>query len=570
MEFSKDGLDGVVDGWARKDLPTLRAVPSSHTTTGKRFRFELTPAATAYMRESFPDGDFPDDFPKLPSNKTSTRGVFEFKTKPFDHQDKLFEQTRDLPIYGIFWEMGLGKTKMALDTTAWLWHEGKIDALLVLTYNGVHLNWVSKEVPEHLPDNCNAKAIAWDSTRYSSGNKAYAKALEEVVSHDGLQVLAINFEAFAYDKAFNYAMSFLKGRKVLVIIDESHGIKDPKAKRTKKILKLRQHSQFRRVMTGTPIGNSPLDLYTQMAFLDPEILGFKSYYAFQARFAVMQPLRGVTSRAGRQVEIVVGYRDIDKLKGMIEPVSDRKTKAECLDLPPKIPLRHPFVITDEQRRLYTELVEETVTEFEGGRISTQMALTRMLRLHQITCGFIVHDDADAASAGSEIVGVPICKTQHPRMVALMDVLDQVQGKAIIWSTYRYSLHEIYNAITKKYGEGSAVGYSGVTPQQDRPGIVKRFQEDLKCRFFIGQPKAGGTGITLTAANDVIYYSNDYSLITRLQSEDRAHRIGQEHAVTYTDLEAVNTIDSAIIDALKEKVSISAQITGDKLVEWLTE
>lgn len=570
MQFSHFENSAVADNWTRSQLRELSTCPSNHVTKGKRFKFQLTSASIAWVRDTFPDAEYADTFPKPAPNGTSQRGTFKHKIKPYEHQDRLFKQTRMLEYYAFFWEMGLGKTKEALDTAAWLYHEGLIDALLVITYNGVHLNWVTKEIPEHLHENCNYKAIAWDSSRYSSGNKKFAKALDDVCQHDGLQILSVNVEAFARDKAFNYCVAFLKGRRVLCVVDESHAVKDPKAKRTKKILKLREHSNYRRIMTGTPVGNSPLDLYTQFAFLSPEILSFKSYYAFQARYAIMQPLRGVTSKAGRQVEIVVGYRDIDELKGLIEPYSSRLTKEECLDLPLKIPLRHPFVITDEQRRLYTELVEDTVTEFEGNRISTQMAITRMLRLHQITCGFIVHDDVEAGTGGSEVVGEQICKGQHPRMSALMDVLDQVHSKAIIWSTYRYSLREIYAAVTEKYGKGCAVGYSGATPQNDRPGIVKRFQEDPDCRFFIGQPKAGGTGITLTAARDVIYYSNDYSLITRLQSEDRAHRIGQEHAVTYTDLEAVNTIDSNIIEALKNKVSISAQITGDKLVEWLTD
>lgn len=569
MKISVSGNLGVVDGATRADRVILKAGPAKGRMVGRRYKFDLSQFSATYARLNFPNAEFSNDFPTTVGAKgTSRRGVFKYATEPYEHQELLFKQTRALEYFGFFWEMGLGKTKEALDTAAWLYHEGLIDSLLVITYNGVHLNWTESEVPKHLHENCEHLALAWNSGRYSDGTKYYLAQLDTLSSHKGLQVLSMNIEAFARDKAFNYAMAWLKSRNCMVVIDESHAIKDPRAKRTKKILKLRPFAKYRRVMTGTPTGGNPLDVYTQMAFLTPEILGFKSFYVFQSRYAVMAPLGNVTSRGGRQVKIVVGYRDVEELQGLLTPHSDRRTKLECLDLPPKISRRHPFVLNDEQRRIYTQLVEDTVAEFAGERIAPGMAMTRLMRLHQITCGFIVTDDA-AARGEDEIQGVPISDGPHPRLVALMQDLEKVQGKAIVWSTYRYSMREIYNAVIEVYGEGSAVGYSGATPIGTRPGVVKRFQEDPNTRFFIGQPKAGGYGITLTAANDVLYYSNGYSLIVRLQSEDRPHRIGQEFPVTYTDLEAVNTVDGAIIETLKQNLDVAAQITGDKLVEWLS-
>ena len=186
--------------------------------------------------------------------------MFKYATEPYEHQESLFKQTRALEYFGFFWEMGLGKTKEALDTAAWLYHEGLIDSLLVITYNGVHLNWTESEVPKHLHENCEHLALAWNSGRYSDGTKYYLAQLDTLSSHKGLQVLSMNIEAFARDKAFNYAMAWLKSRNCMVVIDESHPIKDPRAKRTKKILKLRPFAKYRRVMTGTPTGGNPLDV----------------------------------------------------------------------------------------------------------------------------------------------------------------------------------------------------------------------------------------------------------------------------------------------------------------------
>ena len=563
MKFTTQNKQAVAEGFDKKTLPLIKAIPAVKLI-GNRARFDLTDANVKYVYATFADADL-TGFPEPAIQVPTIRNPFEFKTKPFKHQQDWFDTTCDATSYGIFWEMGLGKTKLALDTASYLYSKGDIDTLLVITLNGVHLNWVTKEIPTHLSDGCNAHTVAWDSSKVSGGTKYFMKELDKLYNHDGLTILAVNVEAFSRGPALAFCQRLIKEREVLCVIDESHAIKEPKAARTKAILKLRRDCKYRRVMTGTPVANSPLDVFTQMFFLDPEMLGYKSYYAFRARFAILEPIRqmggGILKHHGRVVETIVGYQDVDKLQELLEPHSSRLTKAECLDLPDKIYVRHPFVISDEQRRMYKQLVDDTVTELRGERISTQMALTRMMRLHQIVCGFTVVDDSDEPT--------PISEASNPRIKALMSVVESVQGKAIIWATYRFSLREIVDALKTEYGAQSVVGYSGATPADMRPKVVDRFQNDPTCRFFVGQPKAGGTGITLTAATDVIYYSNDYSLNIRQQSEDRAHRIGQNCAVTYTDLEAANTIDADIITALNDKFNIAAQITGDKLVEWLS-
>ena len=200
--------------------------------------------------------------------------------------------------------------------------------------------------------------------------------------------------------------------------------------------------------------------------------------------------------------------------------------------------------------------EQALAHLNGKVTTTMTVLTQLMRLHQITCGHFSSDDG---------VTQPI---KNNRITELMDVLEETEGKAIIWAHYQYDITEIIKAVTKKYGEESIVDYYGLTPQEERQPNIKRFQDDPKCRFMVGTPSTGGYGITLTAANTVIYYSNGYDLEKRLQSEDRAHRIGQKKSVTYVDLMADNTVDEKIVKALRRKISIASEVLGEELKSWI--
>jgi len=150
----------------------------------------------------------------------------------------------------------------------------------------------------------------------------------------------------------------------------------------------------------------------------------------------------------------------------------------------------------------------------------------------------------------------------------MDILSEMEGKAIIWAHYQWDIKDIIKEIVKVYGPGSVVDYFGLTPQNERDTNRKKFQSDPKCRFLVGTPATGGYGLTLTAANTVIYYSNGYDLEKRLQSEDRAHRIGQKKNVTYVDIIAEDTVDEKIVKALRDKINIASQVLGEELKSWI--
>jgi len=325
-------------------------------------------------------------------------------------------------------------------------------------------------------------------------------------------------------------------------VDESTTIKNPNAKRTKNILLLGKHAQYRRILTGSPVTKSPLDLYSQCAFLDEDLLGHVSYYTFRNRYAVMVD----RNFGGRRVQIVGSYQRLDELEEILKEFSYRVQKKDCLDLPKKIYQRYVINLTSDQEKIYKDLQKEYIAELEGKTVSAPEAITRFLRLQQITCNWFPTED-----------GIQMINSDNPRLSALMNILGEIQSKVIIWARFKADIRAIEQAL----GD-SAVSYYGDISTDDRETAVDRFQNDPKIKYFIGQPQSGGIGLTLTAADYAIYYSNSFDLETRLQSEDRCHRIGTKKNVTYIDIETKGTIDSKIIEALRDKKNLADAITKD--------
>jgi len=305
-------------------------------------------------------------------------------------------------------------------------------------------------------------------------------------------------------------------------------------------------------MTGSPITKNPLDLYTQCEFLDPWLLDFASYYSFRNRYAEMKTMH----LRGRSIQVVSEFKNLGELSETVKTFSERVLKEDCLDLPPKIFMKRHVALTVDQKRIYNQMKEQALAILNGKMTTTMTVLTQLMRLHQITCGHFTADDGSTQAVNSN------------RLNELMSILDETEGKAIIWANYQLSVGEIIQRIIKEYGEDSYVHYYGLTSQEDRQDNIRKFQNDPKCRFIIGTPQTGGYGITLTQAHTVIYYSNSYDLEKRLQSEDRAHRIGQKKTVTYIDLIAEDTVDEKIVKALRDKINIASEVLGEELKDWI--
>jgi SNF2 family DNA or RNA helicase len=335
-------------------------------------------------------------------------------------------------------------------------------------------------------------------------------------------------------------------------VDESTTIKNPSAKRTKNIIGLSKIAKYKRIMTGSPVTKNPLDLYSQCEFLDPWLLDFTSYYAFRNRYAEMKTMHA----HGRSIQVVDKFKNLGELSDTLKSFSYRVLKEDCLDLPDKIFIKRQITLTADQRKLYEQMKKQALAILKGKLSSTKNTLTQLMRLQQITCGHFT-DDTGATQA-----------VENNRIKELMTILEDVEGKAIIWAHYQYDITNIIKAVTDEYGQNSIVDYYGLTPQEERQPNIKRFQDDPKCRFIVGTPSTGGYGITLTAANTVIYYSNGYDLEKRLQSEDRAHRIGQKKPVTYVDINAEDTVDEKIVKALRKKINIASEVLGEELRSWI--
>ena len=474
---------------------------------------------------------------------------YKFKTKPYAHQMTALEKSWNRETYAYFMEMGTGKTKVLIDNLAMLYDKGKINGALIVAPKGVVGTWYSNELPTHLPDHIEKVSVLWQANIFKKQQESLDTLFE---SGEKLHILIMNVEAFSTTKGVDFAKKFLSCHDTLMAIDESTTIKTPSAKRTKNILALAKEAKYRRIMTGSPVTKNPLDLYSQCYFLSPWSLDFSSYYAFRNRYAEMKTLH----MHGRQIQVVNGFKNLGELSDKIKDFSYRVLKEDCLDLPDKIFIKRQITLSPDQRKLYDQMKKQALAILNGKQSTTVNALTQLMRLHQITCGHFTDDNG-----GTQ----PI---ENNRISELMDVLEDVEGKAIIWAHYQYDINQIIKAVVAKYGPGSVADYFGLTPKDERQDNIKRFQDDPKCRFFVGTPSTGGYGITLTAANTVIYYSNGYDLEKRLQSEDRAHRIGQKKPVTYVDINAQDTVDEKIVKALRKKINIASEVLGEELKSWI--
>ena len=474
---------------------------------------------------------------------------YRFKTKPYAHQLKALEMSWNKEVFAYFMEMGTGKSKVLLDNIAMLYDKGKINGVLIVAPKGVYKNWYDSEIPEHLVRHIQKKIVLWKA---SITQKQRSKLESLFKAEVDLHILIMNVEAFSTEKGLSFASKFLNCHNALFAVDESTTIKNPGAKRTKNILQLSKMGKYRRILTGSPVTKSPLDLYTQCFFLDPFLLDHASYYSFRTRYAIMR----TANFSGRSVQIVVGYHNLEELTEKLKPFSYRILKDDCLDLPPKTYMKRVIQLTPEQKRVYGQMKQMALAELNGKMVTTMNVITQLMRLQQITCGHFKADDGSMQDI------------KNNRITELMDVLEEMEGKAIIWAHWRHDIATIVKEIEKEY-PGSVMTYYGDTTSDDRQKAIKEIQNpESKVRFLVGTPQTAGYGITLTGASTMIYYSNGYDLEKRQQSEARIDRIGQKKPMTYIDILAEDTIDEKIVKSLRKKVNIATEIMGEELKAWI--
>ena len=477
--------------------------------------------------------------------------AYEYKTKPYQHQDDVLKRCWNKVNWAFLMEMGTGKSKVCIDNAAILYEKGEIDTLIVIAPKGVYRNWANQEIPAHLPDRIKNNVVVWNPAKTKSNKLILNEILKP---SEDLRVFLMNVEALSTDKGKRYLESLLKASKALLAVDESTAIKSPKARRTKALIKIGKLAKYRRILTGFPVTQSPLDLWAQCNFMDENLLGDcgNNYFQFQYRYSIMKK-RTVGSHS---FNLVVGYRNLEDLSALLKTFSSRITKDECLDLPEKVYTQRNVTLTSEQTRIYSEIKEFALANINDVEFMTAPnIMTQLLRMQQVLSG---HTKSDYGE---------LIEIEDNRLKELMQCLEEMDGKSIIWSRFRYDVQRITKELNKVYGPGSAVDYFGDTSDEARVEAVERFQNG-DAKFFVGNPQTGGYGLTLTAAQNVIYFSNSFDLAVRMQSEDRAHRIGQRNTVTYVDLISEGTIDEKIVKALRGKMDVASQVMGEDFKQWV--
>lgn len=506
---------------------------------------------------------------------------YEFKTPPHDHQVRILKESWNQPEWGLFAEMGTGKTKIVIDSAAAMYERGEIDGILVVAPKGNYRNW-EDQIDIHLPDRVPRTVVTWTPSR----SKTYKRELSKLWNTDiRLHVFLVNVEALSakgFDNAAcDAAWKFVTNHRAMLVVDESTSTKTEGASRTKSCIRLAKQCDWRRILTGTPVTETPLDLWGQACVLSggsPErLLGHSSFFSFRNHFCYLKKMEW----RQRSFQVVTGYRNIDELGERISAWSSRVTKAECLDLPPKLYQRHDVELTPEQLKFYRQVKEEARVELsQTKKLSILLAVSRLMRMRQVLSGFLPVDPEplgvfdletpigssaadDLFEGGQEIIEIPELRTQ-----ALLDVVRETQGKVLVWACFRRTVRRLVKTLEEAYGEGTAAGYSGATSPDDRVLAIKRFQDPDDPLRFLVLNRAGAYGITLTEAHTAIFYENDWALEVRMQSEDRCHRIGTQSAVTYVDLCARGTVDVKLIKALREKKVISKAILQEGIEAWI--
>lgn len=478
---------------------------------------------------------------------------------PYAHQREALELGWRRRYFAYLMDMGTGKSKTLVDNACLLAEEDDAWGLLIVAPKNVYLNWtridpedpgeLAKHVWErHLAD---LRTYVWRGQGTIRERTEFGRILE--TQSPGLRVMVINAEALAYgDRAMAACRRFMERHRTLMVVDESPLMKNRKANRTQNLEKLAEYAAYRRILTGTVTTRSPTDAFSQFEFLEPGCLGHRSYFTFRSRYCLLREMRvGM-----RTIRTEYGSQNLEELAGRIARHSFRARKDECLDLPPKIYAPRDVELTDEQWRAYEEMRRSAMATFaDGATCTTSIVMTQLEKLHQIACGHIRLDTGEVRRLSSN----------RPR--DLLQLVRDTDCQTIVWCHYRPDQAEVARILREAYGDDSVAEWIGDVRLSDREEGERRFQSG-RARFMLASQQSGSRGRNWTAAELVVYYSNSHSLEDRLQSEDRPHRSGLRHPVTYVDLIARGTVEERIVRTLRSHREVSAAIMAESPSAWI--
>jgi len=513
-----------------------------------------------------------------------------FKTQPYKHQQEAFDKFKDMDAFALFFDMGTGKSKTAIDIAVHKYLKGEIDAVMVIAPNNIHTQWIDEQFPLHC-------GVPYKAVKYKASHlhrRYYENSLRFFLSNkiEFLKVFAINVEAFQTKTHIPYVASFVKTNRVMIILDESTRIKNPNAVRSKNIHLLQKYG-CRCILTGTPVTKSPFNLWSQFEFLKKNYFDC-NYFVFEHRFGIMMrsanPITGkpyntlidektfaivkhhiamdkkdIALRGYEPVLTAVDYerigamhgvsesnvkyidthdtfqkfKNLEQLKKLIEPLTMVALKTDCLDLPPKV-YETVFVdMPEEQQTVYKNLKEKLYAEYRGQELTVTNKMSLTLRLMQVCGGFFPYD----VEAKEERVAVPI-SDKNAKINALLDDLEEVNfetTKVIVWCAFVAELQAVHKALSKTYN--CALYYGGVDSEK-RAEIANDFKAG-KYDIFIGNTATGGFGLNFQHATLQYFYSNTYKVEDRLQAEDRSHRNGMIGTCVYKDIVYKHTMDEKV-------------------------
>lgn len=440
--------------------------------------------------------------------------------------------------FGLLFEMGCGKTLTAIAIAGAAYAAGKIERLLVVAPTSVVAVW-PKELQEYAEFKYTCRTLLGDKT-------SRLKQLSDLEKFPfkALKVAVINYESTWRDGIFEALQEFDAD---MIIADESQRIKTHDAAQSKAMHQLGDQARYKLILSGTPVQNNAIDIYSQYRFLDSTVFG-KNFYQFRNRYAIM---------GGFNRRQIVGYKDMDDLIRREHSIAFRITKEEAIDLPEQtFEVRH-IQMDKKLADLYQRIKRDSYAEIEtGGQITATTVLTKLLRLQQLAGGFLVTDDA----AKPQLVSTA-------KLEALSDIVQDyvVDGgkKLVIFARFVPEVKAIIDLMKKVLPDRKkAVSIYGEIRKEDRGAIVQQFQTDPDTVVFVGQIDTAGTGVTLTAADTCVYYSKNFNYAAYEQSLSRIHRIGQRNTCTYIDLVMERTVDEMINRALAKKEDIAKTVVDN--------
>lgn len=468
------------------------------------------------------------------------------RTEPWSHQREALNKLYGLSTFALWADMRTGKTKIIIDMMAAYFMENRIDSVVIVCPNSVKLNWKDEIELVHCPIDASVHVLeAGEDRRFDRW----------IAESSGFRWLITSVEGLGVGSSGSKVERFLlTSTRSAMLVDESHKIKNPKAKRSEEAVRLGRMAEMRGILTGTPLAKGPMDVFMQFEFLDTNIIGAGDYYSFRNRYAVM---------GGYENKQILGYQNLDELMELIAPfVYQVRAEDAGVKLPPKTYQVRRVRMNPEQRRIYQSILKNKTASTDAGSITVQTALEKAGRLQQV-CGMLVAHENPNATKKSEKYEFHRIKGTNPKIEEILDLTEEFSGPMIIWCIYDGEIDMVCEALRAKYGDDQVVEIHGRVDVEDRRENVREKFNTGRSRFLVGNPSVGGTGLTMPAAEAVVYYSNSFNFLDRSQSEERPrHESRHEIPVAIIDIICEDTVDELVLESNREKKDMSDYVRSN--------